>query len=125
MFLADVKDHWQHFEHGSDIGVRGLGHQVGADFLSRMVTAAPGYGLTLPECELACAPIHSELGREYLGAMRAAINCALANRQILTHLGARCSPRCCPTCRTPLRARSMPDRCAGMRPAEHLAMAAN
>ena len=67
-------------------GSRGLGHQVGTDFLSRMVAAAPGYGLTLPERELACAPIDSELGREYLGAMRAAINCALANRQILTHL---------------------------------------
>jgi tRNA-splicing ligase RtcB len=35
---------------------------------------------------LACAPIRSEIGEEYLGAMRAAINCALANRQILTHL---------------------------------------
>jgi tRNA-splicing ligase RtcB len=28
----------------------------------------------------------SDLGRAYLGAMRAGINCALANRQILTHL---------------------------------------
>jgi tRNA-splicing ligase RtcB len=27
----------------------------------------------------------SDLGQRYLGAMRAAINCALANRQILTH----------------------------------------
>ncbi|MFZ2387437.1 MAG: RtcB family protein, partial [Polaromonas sp.] len=67
-------------------GSRGLGHQIGTEFLSRMVVAAPGYGLTLPDRELACAPIHSELGQEYLGAMRAAINCALANRQILTHL---------------------------------------
>ncbi len=40
----------------------------------------------LPERELACAPIHSEEGRRYLGAMRAGINCALANRQIITHL---------------------------------------
>ena len=36
--------------------------------------------------KLACAPSDSDVGREYLGAMRAAINCALANRQILTHL---------------------------------------
>ncbi|MDH5469609.1 MAG: RtcB family protein, partial [Gammaproteobacteria bacterium] len=36
--------------------------------------------------ELACAPIDSAIGREYLGAMRAGVNCALANRQILTHL---------------------------------------
>jgi len=40
----------------------------------------------IPDRELACAPIRSELGQEYLGAMRAATNCALANRQIITHL---------------------------------------
>jgi tRNA-splicing ligase RtcB len=67
-------------------GSRGLGHQVGTDFLRAMVLAAPGFGLSLPDRELACAPLQSELGREYLGAMRAAINCALANRQLLTHL---------------------------------------
>jgi tRNA-splicing ligase RtcB len=36
--------------------------------------------------ELACAPLGSDLGRRYLGAMRAGINCALANRQVITHL---------------------------------------
>src|SRR5512143_1071390 len=67
-------------------GSRGLGHQIGSEFLLRMAAEAPSHGLQLPDRELACAPIHSDLGREYLGAMRAAINCALANRQILTHL---------------------------------------
>jgi tRNA-splicing ligase RtcB len=67
-------------------GSRGLGHQIGTEFLKRMVMAAPDYGIDLPDRELACAPISSPLGRDYLGAMRAAINCALANRQILTHL---------------------------------------
>jgi tRNA-splicing ligase RtcB len=67
-------------------GSRGLGHQIGTDFLHKMVVQAPTYGLKLPDRELACAPIHSDLGEEYLGAMRAGINCALANRQILTHL---------------------------------------
>ena len=67
-------------------GSRGLGHQIGTEFLRRMVEAAPSHGLVLPDRELACAPIHSDLGQEYLGAMRAAINCALANRQILTQL---------------------------------------
>ena len=67
-------------------GSRGLGHQIGTDFLRRMVTSAPDLGIVLPDRELACAPIHSDLGRSYLGAMRAGINCALANRQILTHL---------------------------------------
>ena len=67
-------------------GSRGLGHQIGTEFLIRMVAAAAQYGIELPDRELACAPIHSPLGEAYLGAMRAAINCALANRQILTHL---------------------------------------
>ncbi|HET6669662.1 MAG TPA: RtcB family protein [Pyrinomonadaceae bacterium] len=67
-------------------GSRGLGHQIGTDFLKKMVIAAPSYGITLPDRELACAPINSELGRSYLGAMRAAINCALANREVITHL---------------------------------------
>ncbi|MCR4302030.1 MAG: RtcB family protein, partial [Sulfuricaulis sp.] len=67
-------------------GSRGLGHQIGTEFLKQMVTSAADYGIKLPDRELACAPIQSPLGENYLGAMRAAINCALANRQILTHL---------------------------------------
>ena len=51
-----------------------------------MTVAAGQHGIRLPDRELACAPIRSAVGEEYLGAMRAAINCALANRQILTHL---------------------------------------
>lgn len=64
-------------------GSRGLGHQIGTDYLKKMVIE--GYR-PIPDRELACAPIHSELGERYLGAMRAATNCALANRQIITHL---------------------------------------
>ncbi len=67
-------------------GSRGLGHQIGTEFLRDMVVAAPSLGIELPDRELACAPIRSELGERYLGAMRAGINCALANRQIITHL---------------------------------------
>ncbi|RIH88555.1 RtcB family protein [Calidithermus roseus] len=67
-------------------GSRGLGHQVASDYMKRMLEAASRYGIRLPDRELACAPILSEEGQAYLGAMRAAINCALANRQILTHL---------------------------------------
>ena len=67
-------------------GSRGLGHQIGTDFLKSMHLAASQYGIHLPDRELACAPIDSPIGQSYLGAMRAAINCALANRQIITHL---------------------------------------
>jgi tRNA-splicing ligase RtcB (3'-phosphate/5'-hydroxy nucleic acid ligase) len=70
-------------------GSRGLGHQIGTDFLREMAIAAPAEGITLPDLELACVPICSALGERYLGAMRAGINCALANRQILTHLTRR------------------------------------
>jgi len=67
-------------------GSRGLGHQIGTEFLAEMVNSAGHYGIKLVDRELACAPIRSPVGERYLGAMRAAINCALANRQIITHL---------------------------------------
>jgi tRNA-splicing ligase RtcB (3'-phosphate/5'-hydroxy nucleic acid ligase) len=64
-------------------GSRGLGHQIGTEFLQKFVPIAGRYGIALPDRELACAPIRSPEGEEYLGAMRAAINCALANRQVI------------------------------------------
>lgn len=67
-------------------GSRGLGHQVGTDYLVSLAKAAGRLGIELPDRELACAPIHSPEGQQYIGAMNAAINCALANRQILAHL---------------------------------------
>ncbi len=66
-------------------GSRGLGHQIGTEFLRDMLPAAAAAGITLPDRELACAPIKSEIGQRYLGAMRAATNCALANREIIGH----------------------------------------
>jgi tRNA-splicing ligase RtcB (3'-phosphate/5'-hydroxy nucleic acid ligase) len=66
-------------------GSRGLGHQIGTEFLKEMLLAAKAAGIELVDRELACAPINSEVGERYLGAMRAAINCALANREILGH----------------------------------------
>ncbi|HHM04540.1 MAG TPA: RtcB family protein [Gammaproteobacteria bacterium] len=77
-------------------GSRGLGHQIGTEFLKEMALSAKDYGITLPDRELACAPLHSSLGRRYLGAMRAGINCALANRQIITHLTRRAVAECFP-----------------------------
>lgn len=83
-------------------GSRGLGHQIGTEFLKQMVTAAAGYGIELPDRELACAPIKSPLGQDYLCAMRAGINCALANRQILTHLTRQIFLQVLPQARLPL-----------------------
>jgi RNA-splicing ligase RtcB len=54
--------------------------------LRDMALEAGAFGIRLPDRELACAPIRSDLGQRYVGAMRAAMNCALANRQILMQL---------------------------------------
>jgi tRNA-splicing ligase RtcB (3'-phosphate/5'-hydroxy nucleic acid ligase) len=70
-------------------GSRGLGHQIGTEFLREMLPAAAAAGISLPDRELACAPIKSDVGQRYLGAMRAAINCALANREIIGHYARR------------------------------------
>jgi tRNA-splicing ligase RtcB len=67
-------------------GSRGLGHQIATDYLAKMIKTAKEAGIELPEKELACAPINSDVGRQYYGAMCAGINCALANRQVLMHL---------------------------------------
>jgi tRNA-splicing ligase RtcB len=67
-------------------GSRGLGHQIGTEFMREMAIAAEASGWPLPDRELAYAPIKSDLGQRYLGAMRCAINCALANREIIGHL---------------------------------------
>jgi tRNA-splicing ligase RtcB len=83
-------------------GSRGLGHQIGTEYLKRMAVTAAQHGIHLPDRELACAPINSDVGQEYLGAMRAAINCALANRQILTHLVREVFRRMLPQARLPL-----------------------
>ena len=83
-------------------GSRGLGHQVGTEFLREMAIEAPKHGIKLPDRELACAPINSDLGRRYIGAMRSGINCALANRQIIGHLAREVFRRFWPGIELPL-----------------------
>ena len=79
-------------------GSRGLGHQIGTEFLKEMLLAAKASGIELIDRELACAPISSEVAARYLGAMRAAINCALANREILGHYARRVFAHFFPSC---------------------------
>ena len=67
-------------------GSRGFGHQVCTDALGVMQGAMRRYEITLPDRQLACAPLSSPEARSYLGAMRAAANFAFANRQCLAHL---------------------------------------
>ncbi len=65
-------------------GSRGLGHQICSDHVRIMQAAMPGYGIVVPDPQLACAPVTSSEGRSYLGAMAAAANYGRANRQLLT-----------------------------------------
>lgn len=67
-------------------GSRGLGYQVCDDYLKVLVKAEKKYNFNLPDKQLACAPIQSQEGKDYLGAMRGAANFAWNNRQIIMHL---------------------------------------
>lgn len=66
-------------------GSRGLGHQVCTDHLRTLEAATRKYGITLPDRQLACAPIDSPEGKAYFGAMAASANYAWANRQVIMH----------------------------------------
>ena len=65
-------------------GSRGLGHQICSDHVRTMLGAMPRYGISVPDRQLACAPVHSAEGQAYLGAMAAAANYGRANRQALS-----------------------------------------
>jgi tRNA-splicing ligase RtcB len=64
-------------------GSRGLGHQVCTDHVAAMDRALPRFGISLPDRQLACAPLGSPPADAYLGAMAAAANFAWANRQLI------------------------------------------
>jgi tRNA-splicing ligase RtcB (3'-phosphate/5'-hydroxy nucleic acid ligase) len=66
-------------------GSRGLGHQICDDYIRTMATAVQRYGINLPDRQLACAPVQSPEGRDYLAAMACAANYAWTNRQCITH----------------------------------------
>ena len=73
-------------------GSRGLGHQVCTDHVRRLESTYRSthagwtneqWGYTLPDRQLAAAPIHSKEGQAYLDSMNAAANFAFANRAVL------------------------------------------
>ncbi len=66
-------------------GSRGFGHQICDDYLRIMHNAVQKYGITLPDRQLACAPIASQEGKDYLAAMACAANYAWNNRQCIAH----------------------------------------
>jgi len=66
-------------------GSRGFGHQICDDFLKEMGANVKESGFDLPDRQLACAYIKSNLGKKYLSGMACAANYAWANRQIIMH----------------------------------------
>ncbi|GAA2264988.1 MULTISPECIES: RtcB family protein [Kitasatospora] len=70
-------------------GSRGLGHQVCTDHVHAMDEALHRYRISVPDRQLACTPVDSPPGRDYLGAMAAAANYGRANRQLLSEAARR------------------------------------
>jgi len=65
-------------------GSRGLGHQICSDHVRTMLAGMERWGISVPDRQLACAPVASPEGAAYLCAMAAAANYGRANRQLLT-----------------------------------------
>ena len=66
VFLVDMTDHWQHFEHGADIGVRGLGASKALAFeqaaLALMaVIVEPGRVMPRDSVAITCEAADDEL----------------------------------------------------------------
>lgn len=76
-------------------GSRGLGHQVCTDHLQTLERAVDKYHISLPDRQLACAPLTSPEGRAYFGGMAASANYAWANRQVITHQIRNVLTKCC------------------------------
>ncbi len=66
-------------------GSRGFGHEVCSDYVRLLGEAVKRYGISLPDRQLACAPLQSVEGQDYLAAMACAANYAWTNRQCIAH----------------------------------------
>ncbi len=66
-------------------GSRGFGHQVCTDYVAMLGQAVKKYNISLPDRQLACAPVESPEGRDYLAGMACAANYAWTNRQCIAH----------------------------------------
>ena len=66
-------------------GSRGFGHQICSDYVNILGQAVKKYGINLPDRQLACAPVDSPEGKDYLAAMAGAANYAWTNRQFILH----------------------------------------
>jgi tRNA-splicing ligase RtcB len=67
-------------------GSRALGHQIGTDYLKELARIVKKYNIKIRDKDLVCAPLKSPEGERYFSAVCAGINCAFANREVITHL---------------------------------------
>lgn len=90
IFDEDIAERWGLYKGALTLmihsGSRGLGHQICSDFLKIFENALKKYNIEVKDMQLACAPVESEEGKNYLSALKCAANFAWANRQVLSHL---------------------------------------
>ncbi|MFH1823883.1 MAG: RtcB family protein [Candidatus Firestonebacteria bacterium] len=70
-------------------GSRGFGYQICDDYLRRFSQEYKSFGINIPDRQLSCAPVKSQVGMDYFSAMACGVNYAWANRQVITHLTRR------------------------------------
>lgn len=66
-------------------GSRGFGYEICDNYSKGMVRLLAKYGINVPDRQLACAPVKSEDGQDYIKAMKCAANYAWNNRQCIMH----------------------------------------
>lgn len=67
-------------------GSRGFGYQVCDEYAKSMIGTMGKFNISVPDRQLACAPVRSHEGQAYIGAMKCAANYAWNNRQCLMYL---------------------------------------
>ncbi|WP_242527450.1 RtcB family protein [Ktedonosporobacter rubrisoli] len=63
----------------------GVGHQIAEDYIKLAEAKQKEFGFSLVDRQLACLPLQSQEGKDYLAAMACGANFAWANRQLLMH----------------------------------------
>lgn len=89
VFEPDLAQRWQLFPNQICLmihsGSRALGHQTCLDYLKVFTQVAPQYSATFPNRELAALPLTTKEAQDYFAAMKACVNFAFSNRQVMTY----------------------------------------
>ncbi len=89
IFSPDIADRFGLFKDQIVVmihtGSRGFGHQIASDYLKVMEKVMKKYNIVLPDKQLASVPFNTREAQDYFSAMKAAVNFAFTNRQMITH----------------------------------------